>query len=171
MLFRSNFAAFRAVVRKQIDIPHPTLPMIKETIPALRAEFGQIGSEFTYYNHLTGTNDVGAEIRGHYFDSVSAQEENDWSDEEREEVEKRLIFLSGKWPEAVQIISAPAAELPWPTYDETPVGKVAELAVALGLVEATLRYEVENLNRDEVVLGLREKLSPVVVESEELATV
>lgn len=164
MIFRSNFANFTAVVRHEIQIPHPTLPVIQSTIPALRAEFGQLGSEYQYENQ-DGSVTTHADIRGHFFDSVSAQEQNGWTNEEREEVERRLVTLAGRWPEAVQVIEQAKAEKPWPSYSEMDEEKVVEFALATGLVEEALRYEVENACRDLVVVKLRKAL-----ESQQTAT-
>lgn len=172
MLFRSNFAAFRAVVRHEIQVPHPTLPIIKEVIPALRAEFGQLGDEYTF-EAPNGAISTHAEIRGHFFDSVAAQEQNGWSDDDRLEVEKRLIKLSETWPEAVQVMSKPAAEKPWPSYDKLADDKVVAFAVEADLVEPALRYELENKKRSGVVSKLKKALeaaeAAAVEESEELA--
>lgn len=169
MLFRSNYAGFVQNVRHQIEIPHPTLPKILETIPALRAEFGQFSGEYTY-EAPDGSVSTHAEIRGHYFDSVAAQDVNGWSDEEREEVEQYLIKLAARIPDYVQVMSQPPATMPWPTYDETPAKDIPVLAKTLGLVEQALKYEVENEQRQDVLKAMRGMLEPEAApESEELA--
>lgn len=167
MLFRSNYAAFRQVVRHEIKVPHPTLPTFIDTIKALRAEFGQIGEEYTYFNNLTGQQDVGAEVRGHYFDSVEAQEREGWTDEERVEVEEYLKKIAVRIPDYVQIVDLPAAPKPWPSYDSMDEKKVIEFAIDADLVEDALKYEVENQNRDLVIVKLRKALEAVPSEGEE----
>lgn len=158
MLFKSPFSLFRKVVRHEIKIPHPTMPVILETIPALRAEFGQAGSEFDY-TAPDGSAAKGVEIRGHYFDSEIAQEQNGWTDEERELVEKDLVELSQRWPRAVSVVEQQKAAAPWPTYDATPYGKIVELAVTLGLVAEAATYEKQNKARPTVLAALEEKLA------------
>lgn len=160
MLFRSNFANFTKVVRHEINIPHPTLPTYVDTIKRLAADFGQLGAEYDYTTP-DGTVSKAADIRGHYFDSVVAQEQNGWTDEERELVEKQLILTSNRWPEAVQVVQRAAAVAPWPTYDSMHHSKIVQFAVDLGLVEQALVYEQENKNRESVVAGLTARLGSV----------
>lgn len=66
-------------------------------------------------------------------------------------------------------VEAPAAPIPWPSYDQTPPGKVLEVALMVGVdPNAVLRYERENKNRAAVVKALEESLAPqdeVVVEA------
>lgn len=168
MLFKSNFANFTHFVRHEMKTPHPTLPTYISVVPRLTAEFGQLGAEYDYVTP-DGVHSKAAEIRGHYFDSTVAQEQNGWSDEDREEVERSLLTLSARWPEAVQAVARAAAPAPWPTYDTTHHSKVVSLAVDLGLVEQALAYEQENSKRPSVVAGLSEKLAVVAASDEELA--
>lgn len=166
MLFRSNFANFTQVVRHEINIPHPTLPTYIDTIKRLAADFGQLGAEYEY-TAPDGTVGKAADIRGHYFDSVVAQEQNGWTDEEREAVEKQLIMTANRWPEAVQVVERAAAVAPWPKYDTTHHSKIVQLAEDLGLVEQALVYEQENKNRESVVAGLSAKLTAPAPEGDE----
>ena len=166
MLFKSNYALFRRNVRHKIDVPHPTLPMILNTIPELAAEFGQPSEEFEYEDS-EGRMNRGVHIRGHYFDSVVAQEQNGWTDEEREQVEASLVKLSLSCPDQVQVVEQRKAAAPWPTYDSTHHIKVVNLASELGLLAEAITYERQNKNRESVVSALEEKLNAAQVPAEE----
>ena len=166
MLFKSNYALFNKVVRHKIDIPHPTLPVILETIPRLAAEFGQPSPEFDYTD-AEGRLARGVEIRGHYFDSVVAQEQNGWTDAEREEVEKALLKLSTSNPDMCVPVAQAKAPAPWPTYDSTHHSKIVVLASELGLLAEAATYERQNKNRESVVSALEQKLNEAQTPAEE----
>lgn len=84
------------------------------------------------------------------FDSREAQEQLDWSDQDREIVEAALRNSYAIDDEFIEITQQPA-EKPWPKYDETPVEMIAQIAASIGAdLEEVARYESENLNREEV---------------------
>lgn len=159
-VYYSQYSNFTANVRHELTKRHPVTGDVIEITPAIRAEFGQHLGEFTYMDPLTGAEERGAEIRGHYFDSAAAQAANNWTDEEREMVERRLDHLCESNPDFVQHHSEPAAAVPWPTYDAmTNYLEIASFAEKAGLLSEALVYERQNKNRDGVVKALEAKLA------------
>jgi hypothetical protein len=88
--------------------------------------------------------------------------------EERElrlaEIDERLAYLGKLFPNEFRIVEKPAAVIPWPSYNETPIedeldddGKIATpglytMQSLTGISPQAIRlYEVENLNRPEVI--------------------
>jgi hypothetical protein len=88
--------------------------------------------------------------------------------EERElrlaEIDERLVYLGKLFPNEFRIVEKPAAVIPWPSYNETPIedeldddGKIATpglytMQSLTGISPQAIRlYEVENLNRPEVI--------------------
>ncbi len=166
MLFWSKYAAFRVNVRAKIEVMHPTLPRVLSTVEPLVAEFaGVLGAEQSV-DTPDGTIRV-ADISGHYFDSVVAQEQNRWTDDEREEVEETLLALFKRQPEYGHLVEAPKAALPWPTYDDTPRDRIVEMAGLLGLVGEALAWEQENANRKTVTGPLSDILDKQAALAEE----
>lgn len=110
------------------------------------------------------------------FDSLWAQKENGWSDEERLIVEERVKTGPGNGVDYI-IVDTPRVPAPWPGYDKLvsqgarTVQKVAEKIVeTIRETEVpaghVLAYERENLDRPEVVKALEAML--VEEPSEEL---
>lgn len=159
--YRSKFAAFVKNVRPEAQIVHPSTGVVINKVPALRAEFGEHGAEYEYTDP-DGITQKASDIRGYFFHSGQAQERHGWTDEERETVEASLDALCQRWPEAVWVHSAPHAEKPWASYDETHHKQIPALAQATGSVVAALAYEQENKNRAEVVEKLTELLDTAV---------
>lgn len=108
-----------------------------------------------------------SDMRGGALDLDQQASANEWTDEEREFVARRLCRLAAKpgfndfWLyEAVQ----PGP--PWPTYDDTHHFKIAALAVELGLVNEALFYESRTKNRQSVLDALQGKVQDEKVEAE-----
>ncbi len=128
----------------------------------LAAEFGTLGDEQAVLNPLTGEMTLVADIRTGVYDTLEAQKQNGWTDDERLLVEWKLDEVAAKNPAFVrklvpQHVAAPA---PWQTYDSTGADRVAAVAAELGLVPEALRYERENLNRVTLVAALEAALAP-----------
>lgn len=166
MQFQSKAAAYQVLVRPEVKRYSPDGMVVIDTIRPLTAEFGKWGAEYKFTNPMTGATDTTADIRGHFFDSVVAQEEEDWTDEEREVVEKVLLNLCNKVPEYVWVYSEPEVPAPWPTYDDTHHKQIPTLAETLGLVSEALLYEQKHKNRPEVTKLLEEALQRATVEEE-----
>lgn len=167
MQYKSNFKCFQAIVRHGHTIYHPVTGTKTGEVKALIAEFGIHGGEYTVHDPATGKDETFADIRGYFFDSDEAAKREKWTPEEKEAVEARLLELSERWPEAVQIHAGQVYPAPFPTYDDVPEEAVAQLCIDLGLTEQALAYEQQNLNRAKVVTGLQKGLV-VAPQAEEL---
>jgi hypothetical protein len=158
LIFKSKFAAFRVHVRPELVKYHPTTGVEIGREKAIVAEFGSHGGEFTYTDPNTGRLERGAFINGFTWDSRAAQEQNGWTDDERETAESIVAMVAAREPEHCWLYSSPAVEKPWPKYDDAHHNQVPVLAEQLGLVAEALAYEEENKNRESVVQKLREIL-------------
>lgn len=155
-LFRSPHPGFVQNVRSSVTLRNSRGDPIGLE-PALRAEFGLFGPERQILNPETGESITVADIRGGFFDSIQAQQQNKWSDEDREYVELILRQVAEQRPDYVQEVVAVrvAAPLPWATYGTlTDCKEIVELAQRLSLVPETIRYERENLQRSDVTAPL-----------------
>lgn len=103
------------------------------------------------------------------FDTEAYVEGLEFSDTEKSdllaEMDARLVKLAKTFPNELRIVEKPAAPRPWPTYDVTPVEDIldeeTEAIMAPGIYsmqalsgvspEVIRLYEVENLNRPEVI--------------------
>lgn len=159
MVFKSKYALLRVNVRSELTDYHPVTGVEIGKKKAIVAEFGTAGDEYTAEDPMTGKMEKWADISGHYWDSKIAQEQNGWTDAERETAEAVVLNWCNRWPEAVQLWSAPKAEKPWPKYDETHHNQIPTLAETLGLVAEALAYEQENKNRESVTSKLTELLN------------
>lgn len=103
------------------------------------------------------------------FDSVEAQAENGWTDEDRELVEKTLRGSIHNGTDFVELPEA-VVERPWATYDDASPARIVGLAKELGLpLERVLAYERQNQNRQAVVFLIEEALE-AEKESQEVET-
>lgn len=83
---------------------------------------------------------------------VATMEDGPEKDAFLEKVEKRLAHLATIFPGEFRIVAKPASPKPWPTYDENTLEEIFELQAATGVDPQSIRlYEVENLNRPEVI--------------------
>jgi len=163
MLFKSAYSDFQVLVRSEAVNYHPATGVEISRVPALTANFGQHRGEYETENYLEGGTYTGAVILGYFFDSEAAQEENGWTDEERESVEQAILRIAQREPYLVAPISMerPPAEKPWPSYDEQTAKEVVAVASGAGLINEALRYERENKGRSTLIDEL-ESLAPAV---------
>lgn len=110
-----------------------------------------------------------------YFDTVEEQRSNGWTDEFREEIERKLLTHKFYGIDFIHV-DAPELTPPWPKYDDlvahgrrTPqmvAEKIAEKVREDGYdAEAVVAYERAKLNRHEVIdaiLGVEESAEDVV---------
>lgn len=164
--YRSKFAGFNGGVRPESKHVHPATGLVVSTTKRLGFDFAKHGPEYDYTD-AEGRVQKASDIRGHFFNTGSAQEEFGWTDDEREAVEQALDRWCQRWPEAVWEVSAAKAGKPWPKYDETHHNQIPVLAEQLGFVAEALQYEVENKNRSGVV----EKLNEILAAAAEAAVV
>jgi hypothetical protein len=155
-VYGSKAAAYQVLVRPQKDSWNHDGSVLLDTRPALTAEFAFHGGEFTFDNPLTGNKDVGADIRGHFFDSAQQAAEKGWSQEEHDVVVNALDRLCVSTPEYVWEVTMSKVAAPWPTYDKAHHNQIPVLAEQLGLVAEALAYEQQEQNRPSVVAKLSE---------------
>jgi len=166
-VYGSKASAYQILVRPKRDKWNHDGTVLMETFLPLTAEFAYHGGEFTFHNPLTGSQDVGADIRGHFFDSAQQAEEKGWTQEEHDLVVNAVDRKCKTEPEYVWEVTLAKAEKPWPTYDEMHHSKIVETAITLGLVAESLAYEEQNKNRPSIVEGLTDALPAVTSGDEE----
>lgn len=117
---------------------------------------------------------------GGWFDTEEAQRAHQWTDEEREFVEAKLLTLCpnnpnpGQWDATgdgygrVEVFVPHRPEAPWPKFDDQKPPVVVRIAKETEQVEAALAYESSRGEqaRDEVVAGLRALLDSAQAEEE-----
>ena len=162
--YGSKFRAFRVNIRPKIEIPHPTMPVILETIPEMVAEFGIHLPEVEV--EIEGSTERYGQIVGNFYDLDADAEEKGWTEDEYQIAQKRLDALCETWPEAIWKLEPAVPEAPWATYDQTDEKKVAILAGELNLVGEALAYERATLNRKKVVVDLEGLAEMAAVEEE-----
>lgn len=156
MLFESPHANLTVNVSKERLIRHPVTGDVIEKVPAVRAQFGNLGPEFEFINPETNEVTRGAHITGHFFDTEEEAIKNGWDADVKAMVERRLLALCQQQPEIIKQIvqEKPKAKLPWATYDGMDAAQVVSTAQATGLVDETLAYERENAKRPAVLDAL-----------------
>lgn len=155
-IYGSKASAYQVLVRPRKDIwNHDGSVLIDQRDP-LTAEFAFHGGEFTFHNPLTGADDVGADIRGHFLDSAQQAEEKGWTQEEHDMVVQALDRKCKSEPEYVWEVTLSKVAAPWPTYDSAHHNTIPQLAETLGLVGEALAYEQQEKNRPAVVEKLTE---------------
>jgi hypothetical protein len=170
MRFISRYGRFRMQARPQIAEAYAT-GMTKVIQEALYADFtpgGMTLEERTYaiqywggkFNGSMQEQDEVTTVEPDYrlgvFDSLAAQQENGWSDEEREFVEDTLLRQQTN-----DVITIPEAQHvpPWPNYDQysgTAKALVRKLVDEGHDLVETLAFERQHQNRPEVVALLEE---------------
>jgi hypothetical protein len=165
-IYGSKASAYQVLVRPPKNVWNHDGSVLMDTVPALTAEFAFHGGEFTFHNPLTGSQDVGADIRGHFFDSAQQAAEKGWSQEEHDIVVKILDQQCQRTPEYVWEVTVQKAQAPWPTYDKAHHNQIPVLAEQLGLVAEALVYEQQNQNRPSVVEKLTALLAADVTDEE-----
>ncbi len=160
MRFGSKRAGFRRDARGAEPIRHATNGDIIGIQKPLVAEFAIFGESFTPYGddgepirNPDGTPYLSANIRGNFFDSERAQEDLGWTDEEREMVERALLWTCRTHPAEVWIIEDIPLSAPWPRFDTQDDVEAIATAVATGQVSEALAYAKQE-NREKVVAEL-----------------
>jgi hypothetical protein len=125
----------------------------------------QLVADFGYISAPEFPDEEGkmqAVIQGGVFDSEDAQKRLNWSDEERQIVEQRLLELILNPPDGasrgdVALYEPPKPTPPWPTYDSVHHNKIPTLAGELGLIEQAITYEQRTKRRESVLRALEAK--------------
>ncbi len=162
--YGSKFKAFVVNIRPEVNVPHPTMPVILNTIPAMVAEFG------VHRPEVEVETDAGMErygdISGHFYDLDADAAQKNWTDEEYQIALARLDSLCETWPEAIWKLEPAVPVAPWATYDQIDANRVAVFAGELGLVREALAYEKATQNRKAVVAALEKQVETQKVEEE-----
>lgn len=159
--------------------------LTRERIRGLAAQFERGGCPdwakevvFKRFSFRGIPDGIAREHRIGTFDSLQAQQDLRWSDEEREIVERFLEQHASRTANFI-VVQKPRVEAPWASYDElTVVGRRTAGMVAEKIVQvirdtgvnpdAVIQYELENANRPEVVEAVRAfKLEGRTAEPEE----
>jgi hypothetical protein len=160
LTFQSRAAAYQLYVRDPMPHYAPGTSIITHTDKGLVAEFGDMNAGVI---HDAEAGEDYFPIRGHFIDTMEQAKQKGWTDEERKIVEMKLITTQG--PSDHWLHTKPPVGKPWPSYDETQAGKIAEIAVATGTVAGALAYERENAKRP-TVIGALKKAAEEPVEEE-----
>lgn len=165
-VYGSKASAYQVLVRPRKDVWNHDGSVLLDTIQPLTAEFAYHGGEFTFHNPLTGSQDIGADIRGHFFDSAQQALEKGWTQEEHDMVVNALDRKCQTEPEYVWEVTLATVTAPWPTYDKAHHNQIPVLAEQLGLVAEALAYEQQQQQRPSVVAKLTELLQAEVSDEE-----
>ena len=98
----------------------------------------------------------------------------DWTDEQRQAVERKLWFQALDHPGDLAFCLSPRQPMPWPSYDTDTVEEITEFQARLGIdPEIVRRYEEENQARPEIVAAMWELESRIdrAAEGAEVASV
>ena len=169
MRFVSKYAKYAVQVRPQLTEAYASgaTKIVQEQLVAhfsIQAATGeeralarQVFSFNGFYQEEDWVTIVEPDYRISAFDSLIAQHELRWTDDERVAVEEALIREAEQHPQDLFVIAAKRAAIPWPTYDEykgTPAQLCKKIEEDGYSFVDVLGYERENQNRPEVISKL-----------------
>jgi len=165
----SKFAKYALQVRPQVVEAYATgaTKIVQEqlvarfSLNAVQGEERALARQHFAFNGFYQEEDLVTIVEPDYrisaFDSIEAQAQEGWSDEEREWVERALVREAEIHPQDLLVVAVKRALAPWPTYDEFK-GTATQLCKKIeedGYEFASvLDYERENQNRAEVIAKL-----------------
>lgn len=168
MRFASRFGAYKHGARgastRVIGHDNVGQPITSTVVQELRAEFvearyllteDEIMQAITSMVHTGLPIDrdteehVSARSRISGYDTEIAQQEQGWTDEEREIVEQALLKSVHLGSDHI-LLKATAVPVPWPNYDTDDLETIKLIATRAGLVDAVRAYERQNANRPEI---------------------
>lgn len=170
MRFISKYGRFSVVIQADVTEAYATgmAKVIQESITAqfepwqLRPDERELAISTWQFNGLNQMDDevtmVPPDGRIGLYDSVLDQQAKGFSDEVREQIEKKLIsngVFSADYIRVPTTFQLP----PWPNYDSYAGGQAALMRKLVDEghdLEAVLDYERGTQNRDKVVEGLEE---------------
>jgi hypothetical protein len=144
----------------QFEVP-PALTAREREWALAHFAFNGLQQEMDEATHVPPDHRIGR------FDSVAAQAQGGWSDEERIAVENELIRTAEIVPEELTLLPEIVVPAPWPSYHDF---KGTGAALAKKVREdgydpnEVLAYEVAHENRDEVVAALGQLIAADVEE-------
>ena len=173
MRFISRFGKYGTVIRRDLVeyyasgaskvIQTPINAMFQEG-RLLPAERELALTHFTFngsYQEMDEVTTVAPDYRIGSFDTREAQQDNQWTDEERRQVEEELLRLAALAPG--DLLAVPEIRLapPWPRYDDYD-GSLIDLMQKIVddgyRLEDVLVYERENQERYEVIEALEQMI-------------
>lgn len=96
----------------------------------------------------------------------------DWSDEQRQAVERKLWFEAEAHQGDLAFVPSPRARIPWPSYDADSVEEILALQARLQISPGEVRsYEEENEGREEIISAMWEAEATAPAADEPVATV
>jgi len=97
----------------------------------------------------------------------------DWTDEQRQKVERKLWLQAQDHPGDLAFVLSPRQPLPWPSYDSDTPEEILQFQERLGIdPEHVRRYEEENQTRPEIIAAMWELESRIDrIEGAEVASV
>jgi len=111
------------------------------------------------YQEIDEVTTVAPDYRIGAFDTIQAQIDNQWTDEERRQVEDELTKLAEASPNELLLVPETVLPPPWPRYDsfEGSLDKLIAKITDDGYVLAdVLAYERANQNRENVIDALEQ---------------
>lgn len=172
--FISRYGRYGMQVRPQVYEAYAT-GMMKEVQAQVAVQFeigGLLPEERQYvtsrwrfngsYQEQDEVTTIEPDYRIGVFDSAQAQRDNQWSDEVREEVERKLLAVAEQFPNDLVAITEVEQPPPWPRYDEytgSPAALLRKLVDEGHDLERTLAYERKHQNRPKVTEAIEELLN------------
>ena len=165
----SKFAKYALQVRPQVVEAYATgaTKIVQEqlvarfSLNAVQGEERALARQHFAFNGFYQEEDLVTIVEPDYrisaFDSIEAQAQEGWSDEEREWVERALVREAEIHPQDLLVIEARRVEPPWPSYDAyrgSPTQLCKKIEEDGYEFASVLDYERENQNRPEVVAKL-----------------
>jgi hypothetical protein len=130
--------------------------------PEERALCKQSWSFNGFYQEQDEVTPVEPDYRLGLFDSLKAQAESGWTDDERRLVEEALMRTAEREPNSIIVVHEAKLLPPWPTYDGF-IGSVNDLCSKIiedgFTLESVLAYEEENQDRPEIVAALKQLIA------------
>ena len=171
--FISRFGRYGVQIRPQVQEAYATgmIKVIQTPLHALFHEGGLLPNERELaiahwsfngaYQELDEVTVVQPDYRIGVFDSLQAQLDHQWTNDERKKVEKELTSLAERFTYDLMFVPETRLLPPWPRYDDFD-GSIDKLITKIsedGYVLAdVLAYERTNQARDNVIDALEQLL-------------
>jgi len=173
MRFISRFGRYGIAIRPQIQEAYATgiVKIIQTPLDAMFHEGGLLPNEremalahWTFngsYQELNEVTTVAPDYRIGVFDSIEAQMDRQWTNEERKQVEAELTSLAERFPNDLMLVPETVLAPPWPRYDsfdgslDKLIAKITEDGYHLADV---LAYERTNQARENVIDALEQMI-------------
>jgi hypothetical protein len=171
MRFISRFGRYGVQIRPQIQEAFATgmVRIIQTPLNAYFHEGGLLPSERDlavsrwsfngFYQEQDEVTIVAPDYRIGVFDSVEHQIANQWTNEERKQVEVELISLAERFPNDLLVVAETVIMPPWPHYDNYS-GGIAKLITKIEedgySIADVLAYERQSQNREDVIDALEQ---------------